>query len=90
MTIPANAWGPRDDAKYRYAVARISTLHPDNPQWREPVVLTIREKGGAYEVVGLRRPRHDPKIKINRITQDYRKHDSDSSHERAEKNVANR
>jgi hypothetical protein len=90
MTIPANAWGPRDDAKYRYAVARISTLHPDNPQWREPVVLTIREKGGAYEVVGLRRPRHDPKIKINRITQDYRKHDTDSSHERAEKNVANR
>jgi hypothetical protein len=90
MTIPANAWGPRDDAKYRYAVARISTLHPDNPQWREPVVLTIREKGGAYDVVGLRRPRHDPKIKINRITQDYRKHDSGSSHERAEKNVANR
>ena len=63
MGIPANAWGPRDDADYRYAVARISTLHANNPQWHEPVILTVRDKGGAYDVVGLQRPRHDAKIK---------------------------
>lgn len=63
MTIPASAWGPRDDANYRYAVARISTLHGNNPQWHKPVILTIRDKDGAYDVVGLQRPRHDAKIK---------------------------
>jgi hypothetical protein len=62
MSIPAAAWGPHDDANYRYAVARISTLHSDNPQWNEPVILTVRDKGGKYDIVGLRRPRHDAKI----------------------------
>jgi hypothetical protein len=66
MAIPANAWGPRDDASYRYAVVRISTQHPDNPQWHEPLILTVRDKGGVYDVVGLRRPRHDAKIKIKK------------------------
>ena len=64
MGIPPNAWGPRDESNYRYAVARISTLHPDNSQWQEPVTVTVRDKGGVYDVVGLRRPRHDAKIKI--------------------------
>jgi hypothetical protein len=66
MDIPAIAWGPRDQSNYRYAVARISTLHPDNPQWQEPVTLTVRDKGGVYDVVGLRRPRHDAKINIKK------------------------
>ena len=66
MSIPAGAWGPRDSANYRYAVARISTLHFDDPQWNEPLILTIRDKGGTCDVVGLRRPRHDAKIKIKK------------------------
>jgi len=63
VTIPASAWGPRDDANYRYAVARIGTLHADNPQWHKPVILTVRDKGGVYDIVGIQRPRHDAKIK---------------------------
>jgi len=66
LAIPQHAWGPVDDAGYRYAVARISTVHADNPQWQEPVVLTIREKNGAYDVVGLQRPRHDAQIKTSK------------------------
>jgi hypothetical protein len=81
IAIPANAWGPQDDSHYRYAVARISTLHPDNKQWHEPVVLTVRDKGGTYDVVGLRRPRHDAKIKSK---------ESPSSHQGGKTNVANR
>ena len=73
MAIPANAWGPRDDANYRYAVARISTHHPDKLQWREPVTLTLRDKDGVYDIVGLQRPRHDPKITIKKTTEDSRK-----------------
>jgi hypothetical protein len=61
--IPQEAWGPADDAGFRYAVARLYPLHPENPQWREPVVLTVRERGGRYDVVGLQRPRHDAPIK---------------------------
>jgi hypothetical protein len=64
MAIPERAWGPRDDTGSRFAVARISTLQSANPQWNEPVVLTLREKGDVYDVVGLQRPRHDPKIEI--------------------------
>jgi hypothetical protein len=63
LAIPEDAWGPRDDARCRYAVARIRTFQADNPQWQEPVVVTVRDKGGKYEVVGLQRPRRDPKIK---------------------------
>ncbi len=62
LTIPSEAWGPRDDVGYRYAIARIRTFHPDNPQWQDPVVLTVRDKKGNYDIVGLQRPRHDPKI----------------------------
>jgi hypothetical protein len=35
-----------------------------NPQWQLPVVLTIRDRGGRYDVVGPQRPRQDPKIKV--------------------------
>jgi hypothetical protein len=63
MVVAESAWGPKDDANYRYAVARISTSHPANPQWKEPVVVTLRDKGGVFDIVGLQRPRHDVKIK---------------------------
>jgi hypothetical protein len=86
--IPASAWGPQDKANYRYAVARITTLHPDNPQWQEPVILTVRDKGGMYDVVGVNRPRHDADIKISK------QHTTtgnlvDSSDRTDEKNAAN-
>jgi hypothetical protein len=66
LLIPQEAWGPADDAGFRYAVARISTIQEDNPQWREPVVLTVRQRSGRYDLVGLKRPRHDAPIKYTR------------------------
>ena len=62
LTIPQEAWGPADDAGLRYAVARIRTFHADNPQWQEPLVLTIRNRNGTFDVVGIQRPRHDAEI----------------------------
>ncbi len=59
VAIPTNAWGPKDDAGFRYAVAHIRSFQADNPQWQEPVVLSLRDKRGNYDVVGIQRPRHD-------------------------------
>jgi hypothetical protein len=67
LAIPEEAWGAKDDTNFRYAVARIHTFHSDNPQWQEPVVLTVRDKEGQYDVVGLQRPRHDSKIETKAI-----------------------
>ncbi len=58
--VPAAAWGPADDAGDRYAVATISTRHPDFPHWEEPVVVSLRNRAGDVEVVGIERPRTDP------------------------------
>jgi hypothetical protein len=72
MQVPENAWGPKDDAGYRYAVARIRSLHAANPQWARPLALTIRDKGGQsqavgrYEVVGIDRPRTDADVNYDR------------------------
>lgn len=57
LAVPANAWGPKDDAGFRYAVARIRSFQAENPKWQEPVVVTLRDKGGDFDVVGLERPR---------------------------------
>jgi hypothetical protein len=65
MKIPQNAWGPKDDAGYRYAVARIRCLHPAHPQWARPLVLTVRDKGDVYDVVGIERPRTDPNVEYD-------------------------
>ena len=53
-------WGPADDVGDRYAVAAIQTLHPDFPHWREPVVVSLRDRAGEVNVVGIERPRNDP------------------------------
>ena len=63
LAVPQSAWGPKDDVNYRYAVARIRTFHPDYPHWQEPLVLTLRDKGEKYDVVGIERPRKNPKVK---------------------------
>jgi hypothetical protein len=65
MKVPENAWGPKDDAGYRYAAAKIRALHPANPQWARPLVLTVRDKGGAFDVVGIDRPRTDAEVKYD-------------------------
>jgi hypothetical protein len=64
FSTPEEAWGPKDDAGYRYAVARVRSFQADNPIWQEPVVVTLRDKDGKYDVVGVERPRHDARIKI--------------------------
>jgi hypothetical protein len=66
MQVPENAWGPKDDAGYRYAIARIRSQHSGNPHWAEPVVLAIRDKGGNYDVVGIERPRTDAAVKYSK------------------------
>jgi hypothetical protein len=54
--VPYDAWGPKDPSGARYAVARIETLHPRFPYWRVPVVVTLRDRNGVKDVVGLVRP----------------------------------
>ena len=54
--IPADIWGPPDPAGIRYAVAAISTLTPQFSHWVAPVVVTIRNRGGTLDVVGIDRP----------------------------------
>ena len=56
VAIPAGAWGPADDAGFRYAVASIRTLHANHPAWAQPVVVTVRERAGTIDVVGIERP----------------------------------
>ncbi len=63
MPIPQGAWGPTDDVGYRYAVVRIRTFHPGSPEWQEPLVLTLRDKGGRFDVVEISRPRNDAEVK---------------------------
>jgi hypothetical protein len=54
--VPAAAWGPKDDTGARYAVAAIRTGHPAYPSWNRPVEVTLRERHGAVDVVGIVRP----------------------------------
>ena len=56
IAIPGSAWGPRDEAGNRYAVASIASAHANFPQWASPVLVTVRERNGAVDVVGIERP----------------------------------
>ena len=58
--VPQAAWGPADDVGDRYTVAAIRTVHTDYPHWKEPVVVTLRDRAGDIRVVGIERPRKDP------------------------------
>jgi len=55
-TIPPDAWGPADASGIRFAAASIETSHPDFPHWTQPVVVTVRNRGGMLDVVGIERP----------------------------------
>jgi len=54
--VPAAAWGPADDSGARYAVAAIRTEHAGFPAWNRPVEVTLRDRGGVIDVVGIARP----------------------------------
>jgi hypothetical protein len=56
LPIPDRVWGPADAAGFRYATASIKTLHSSNPHWANPVVVTVRDRAGAIDVVGVERP----------------------------------
>jgi hypothetical protein len=55
VSIPAQAFGPADAAGVRYAVASISTSHPQFANWATPIVVTIRSRNGVVDVVGIER-----------------------------------
>ena len=53
--VPAAAWGRTDDTGARYAVAAIRTEHATFPSWNRPVEVTLRDRGGVVDVVGIAR-----------------------------------
>lgn len=56
VRVPSDIWGAADAAGLRYAVASIETHHPKFPHWAQPVVVTLRERDGRVDVVGIDRP----------------------------------
>jgi hypothetical protein len=54
--IPENAWGPADASGARYAAVAIATNHPDFPTWKNPVTVTVRQRNGEVDIVGIDRP----------------------------------
>jgi hypothetical protein len=56
VAIPNAARGPADDTGLCDAIASISNVIPDFPNWTSPVLVTLREKRGAAEGVGIERP----------------------------------
>jgi hypothetical protein len=59
-TIPPDIWGPPDAAGIRYAVITISTDVPMFKHWANPVAVTVRNRRGALDVVGIDRPTSMP------------------------------
>jgi hypothetical protein len=53
--IPSSAFGPADASGARYAIATIRTMNADYPQWRRPVRITIRDRHGVLDIVGIDR-----------------------------------
>jgi hypothetical protein len=66
--VPESAWGPRDDAGDRYTIAAIRTMHDGYPTWQRPVTVTLRERQGAIEVVGIERARLGNGLPDSRMT----------------------
>jgi hypothetical protein len=65
-TVPPDVWGPVDGFGVRYAVAKIGTQQPEFPHWSHPVVVTIRNRNGLLDVVGIDRPTDLPDVVGNR------------------------
>jgi hypothetical protein len=56
LVVPSDAWGARDQAGDRYAVASIKTIDPAYAWWSNAVTITLGERHGVVTVVGIRRP----------------------------------
>jgi hypothetical protein len=56
VAIPDGVWGPAEAAGSRYATVSIKTIDASHPQWARPVLVTVRERSGAIDVVGIERP----------------------------------
>jgi len=53
--IPTSEFGPADPSGARYIVATIRTVNPAFPQWLTPVRVTLRDRGGVIDIVGIDR-----------------------------------
>jgi len=55
LAIPDEAWGPADASGFRYAIASIKTVQPDHKDWLAPVLVTVRDRHGELDIVGIER-----------------------------------
>ena len=53
--VPEPAFGPVDSSGARYAVATIRTLDAAYPSWARPVRVTVRNRAGVLDIVGIDR-----------------------------------
>ena len=53
--VPVSAFGPADPSGARYLVATIRTVNPAFPQWMKPVKVTLRDRNGVIDIVGIDR-----------------------------------
>jgi hypothetical protein len=56
VSLPDSAWGPSDRDGIRYAVASIETIDASHPTWVNPVLVTVRDRKGTIDIVGIDRP----------------------------------
>jgi hypothetical protein len=66
--VPADIWGTPDAAGIRYAAASIATDHPLFRHWAKPVVVTIRNRNGVLDIVGIDRPTEFPDTKTRQAS----------------------
>ena len=59
-TIADGSWGPADNSGARYAVAEIHTMRADYPAWSNAVSVTLRDRRGSIDIVGIQRPAAEP------------------------------
>ena len=53
--VPTTAFGPADPSGARYIVATIRTMNAAFPQWKAPVKVTLRDRDGVIDIVGIDR-----------------------------------
>jgi hypothetical protein len=53
--IPTSEFGPADRSGARYIVATIRTVNPAFPSWQAPIRVTLRDRDGVIDIVGIDR-----------------------------------
>ena len=53
--IPTTEFGAADPSGARYIVATIRTMNAAFPQWKAPVKVTLRDRSGVIDIVGIDR-----------------------------------